>query len=395
MRTSLPNRCATATLCLLAFSWASRLQAAYLEGDTDSRNAGDRDAHRPPPSERILPRPPEDGHPLRRLLGRLEVGEPVSYGGLTLYPLRGARGSDEDLRTLDEAAGRDWLDIREAKSAEVGSVDVRNRSRRNVFLMAGEIILGGKQNRFLREDVLLGPDGPFLRVPVYCGERERWTDKPDPVFRSAGSMGDVRLRHMSARAEPQSEVWTTISERLSDSGAEAPTRNYQAVYEDRDTRRRLDDYVAGLRGCKGRDTLGLVGVSGGRIVGCDAFSDPELLDRLWDKICRSYAVEPVLQYRDHDRDARRPWPPGLDREDIRVFLRAAALADFEDTGTPGEGRRIEVRGAAEGQALIWRGEAVHAALFPTSWHPEPTPPPRPWPRPPIVPMPYEEREGPR
>lgn len=331
--------------------------AAYLESD-----AGREGSPQPPP-ERVVPPWPRPENPVVRLLQRVEVGEPQSYGGLTVFPLldRGRPGGS-GIRTLDEALAREWLDLREQDEARVGSVSVRNRASRPVLLMGGEILLGGRQNRIVREDVLLRPDSGWVSVPVYCGEQERWAG-PEPVFKSGGTLVDPALRRMGALGESQDGVWSEIRGRLGEAGAAAPTRSYQQVYEHDRVRARLDDYVAGMRRFREPRAVGLAVACGPRLLGCDLFADPELLERLWDKICRSYAVEPVLRPPMPPGRGDRGWLPGPGRESVRAFLDAAARARFDEAGTPGDGRRLSASGPAEGAALVWRDEVVHAALF--------------------------------
>lgn len=363
---------------------ALHVSAAYLEEAEAGGGRGDSSDHmRPHPP--VIP-PDSEGLPaLRRLLAGLDIGEPVFHRGLALFPLVGRSSPAGDLRTLDEAAAGGWLEIREAGAAAIERVEVRNTSDRRVFLMAGELILGGKQNRMVREDVLLGPLGPPVPVPVYCGERGRWADGPETAFRSAGALGDARLRHLGARSEGQDQVWDEIGGRLSAVAAAAPTADYHAVYEDLDTRRRLEEYADALRGGRRLGTLGVVAVAHGRVLGCDVFADGSLLERLWDKIVRSYALEPGL-WQVHRREfaPRHPEPwRGL----VRDFLAEAARASCLPTGTPGEGRRWVVRGAVEGQALEWSGTVVHAAIFRAGDLRPPAPPI-------VVPMPrpYETEE---
>jgi len=339
-------------LALAAF--INHASAAYLEGDIDR---GKPEVVEPPIEVPPRPRP---GNPLTRLAGQIQVGSPTSYRGLTVFPLvmrrpAGGRG----IRTLDEALNRGWIVIDERDRATVSELRVRNDSSHRVLLMTGEIIVGGKQNRMVKEDVLLRPRSDFVRVPVYCGEKERWADSAG-VFSSPRTMADRALRQMSSKSASQEGIWREIEGRISAAKVQSRTRNYQQIYEDKAVNRHLSDYVSEFRRCCGERTVGVVVMSGWRIIGCDLFSDPALLSSLWDKICRSYALEPVLKPELYVQPRRRR-QPGV--EEVRRFIDRIRHSRFDDASTPGEGYRLVVGGAVEGDALIWRDRVVHAALF--------------------------------
>ncbi len=339
-----------ALFCLTAGSFA-----AYLETEPA---AATRD--RPAVVVPVAPRPAPQ-HPLRQLVRSLRVGAPTHYRGLTIFPLLTSQRSSLDIRTLDQALAHGWIDIRERKDASVGEIIVRNKSRHAIFLMAGEIVLGGKQNRIIRQDVLLGAHSGAIAVPVYCGEKDRW-DKPQPLFKSGHSMAEPRLRAMAAQSSPQAAIWNSIDSRMADAEIQSKTRNYQELYEHRDTKRKLDKSVARFRHCCGGDTVGLVAVSGNRIIGCDLFSDPTLLSSLWSKICRSYAID-SLGHRSKAAEHRLR-RPGINARHIRHFLDGVGRARLEAESTPGSGTATRISGNVQGQTLSWHGETVHAALFP-------------------------------
>lgn len=331
--------------------------------------------------ERRIVRPPVPENPLKSLVRRIDVGSPTSYRHMTIFPLltRSWQGSS-GIRTLDEAFDNDWITIREKDRAEVSGLRVRNDSRHYVFLMAGEMIAGGKQNRIVKSDVLLGPRSGFVTVPVYCGEKDRWT----PVageFRSEKGLADGALRRKAAKAEPQGEIWKEIDTRMGETKVESKTRDYREIYRDRKVDREVAGCVSHYRRFCGSRTVGAVVVMSGRIVSCDLFSDPNLASALWDKLCRSYSLDMVR----HPYEGKRRRRPSFSRSEIRSFLDRVLRARFTSEHTPGEGWSVRISGAAEGAVLNWRHSVVHAAIFPGTYRtmkridePEPEPEPIPY-----------------
>jgi hypothetical protein len=376
---------------LMCISPIQPARAAYLQsdyGDSEERPAPE-PAVKPPVAP--VPERARD-NAVTRLIRRVEVGDHWHYGNLAIYPLVLRRAGDAaDIRTLDEAFDRGWIMIREKDNARVSTLQVRNDSRHHVLLMSGEILTGGKQNRMVRDDVLLRPDSGFVDVSVYCGEKERWSDRHD-TFGSAGSVAHPGLRYGAARGESQGDIWNEIDAQSEKAKVSSPTKDYRQIYEDAGVRRQLDDYAAHFRNFVASSTVGAVAVSDGRIIGCDLFSDPALFARLWNKLLRSYSMD--VFYRDKGRDY-------LSARDVRRFLDRALDARYSNRHTDGAGQLLEITGAVEGAALVWDDTVVHTGLFGERvyYTPPPPPPPRPPPHPrpphpwPPYPVPMWERNA--
>ena len=334
---------------------------AYLESDGEV-------PVRPPERRRpvrIIPPTPEPENPLLSVVRRVDVGIPTSYRRMSIYPLLARfRPGSSGIRTLDEAFRSGWITIRERSRAEVSTLRVRNDSRHYVFLMAGEIIAGGKQNRIVKSDVLLGPRSGFVTVPVYCGERDRWT-ATEGKFESEKGLADGALRRKAAKAEPQGEIWKEIDARMSETRVNSQTRDYRQIYSDRKIDREVAGCVSHYRRFCGSRTVGAVVVVDHRIVSCDLFSDPDLASALWDKLSRSYSLD-LLRHPHYEDERRRRPSPG--KREIRAFLDRVLRARFRDEKTPGEGWSMRISGAVEGAVLNWRSEVVHSAIFPVTYY---------------------------
>lgn len=342
---------------------------AYLE---ESDGSGDRRPIPPPPPPRIIPPHPQHGPALRSLVRQVVVGTPVARSGLTVFPLQLGYERRSGFLTLDEALRRGELAIREKGDGQVPWLLVRNESHRPVFLLSGEIVLGGKQNRIVRENVLLPARSEWIEVSVYCGEQNRWRGA-ESGFMSKGTLSAPSLRSMAAGAATQDNVWREIDGQLGRANIESSTRSYQRLYESEAVSRRLDACVAEFRHVPDRRTVGCVVVCGGRILGCDLLADADLFMRLWPKIIRSYATDTIVPMyrgpRQYD-DRIMPVPPS---HMVRQFLDGVPGAHFSDRRTPGLGRAWRVSGPVTGDDLEYNGEVVHAGLFPSRVWSRPTP----------------------
>ena len=352
---------------LLALVLANVASAAYLETDSVETVPRQDQPPRILPPQPVVPPPFHNrNNALVDLVRRVDIGNSYSYRGLTVYPLLARnRETATDILTLDEALYRGELSIREKGDGQVPFVQVRNEGHHPVLLMTGEILVGGRQNRVIRDDVLLSTRSEFIDIPVYCGEQDRW--KGDGItFKSGSTMIAPGMREMSATAAPQDHIWREIDGKLRQAEVKSDTRSYQAYFDDNGVKRRLDDCVRQFRGCRTRQTLGLVAVYGNRILGCDLFADPAICARLWDKILRSYGGDVIIQprYRDWDERGRQEkWAPGIGSEDVQRLLDRTRAADFDERSTVGIGRLYRISGGVTGNVLINAGEVVHAAIF--------------------------------
>jgi hypothetical protein len=261
-----------------------------------------------------------------------------------------------DYVTLDRALDRNLVEIREKGSGEVNTVRVRNLGRSHVFGLAGDMIVGARQDRMLRNDVLIPPKSGWLDVEVYCTERGRWHATSEK-FGGIERVVPAQVRTRAARTESQSEVWAGVSRMKDDLADAAPTSALQSIYADSGIDARSRGYLDELRPLprKSSSTVGVLVAVGRRIVCLDIFAEHDLFSAMWDKLLRSYVMD-ALSLSGSGR---------LDRDEAEDFLRSLNSADLRARPTAGAGRLYRMsttRGA--GSALLFRREPVHLDLFP-------------------------------
>src|SRR5437762_11342892 len=95
----------------------------------------------------------------QQLLARLrtvQVREAQSAGSLQVFGLHWGNGTALSYRTLDEALAADLLEVTEiSEGGSVPILKVTNKSDDLIFLMAGEQLVGAKQNRILNTSILV------------------------------------------------------------------------------------------------------------------------------------------------------------------------------------------------------------------------------------------------
>lgn len=273
--------------------------------------------------------------------GEWAVLAPVTYKNLTIFPVRGAdlAGSDAYI-TLDEgtkagtvlitekgaqsargsivhpnAANRNANAVQQSVSynsgASVNELALVNRSGKKLMLLAGEVIVGGKQDRIVQEDRVIPPVSVPVALSVFCVEHGRWTPRETSYnggsaqartaapekFDSLNAVAHPKLRAASQDRKEQSAVWDEVSKNNAKLGTKTGTDTYQEVYANKKVAGQLDDYVRTLE----REVLqpGVVGVvvaRNGKPVWADVFASQRLFASYWPKLLKSYVVDAIGDY---------------------------------------------------------------------------------------------------
>jgi len=246
----------------------------------------------------------------------VRVAEGITRGNLTVFPLklRHPRPPGQEPATLDEALSKKQLAIEESGAGgDVNALAVENRSDRPVLLVAGELLLGGKQDRIIGRSMVLAPRSR-ARVPVFCVEHGRWSGGTS--FESGGAMSHAALRK-TALAGDQSEVWAEVkraNERLGTTSASDTYRNAA-----RKLRGEVGTVAADVSRALARDpdVAGLAVAIDGEVVAMEWFSSPGVFARVREKLVASYVAQ-----------AREPRPDRAAGAAPAAPATPAAVADF-------------------------------------------------------------------
>jgi hypothetical protein len=304
------------------------------------------------------------------------VAEAVSYENLSVFPVMAREGAETSgFITLDEALASGQAVVTErggeilrrtreggqgrpvplpAGGAQVNALVLINRGSKPVVLLAGEVLSGGKQDRVIAKDRIVAPQSEPLPLDVFCVERGRWAGA-SAQFSAAKMMVHPSVREKAAIDQDQSQVWAAVRSGTTAGGvlggisggppgraearlsrralegvvaSEAPSESYIKVYRSsrvggsvetfaEEIARRFARATANL---KGERVVGVVVAYGGELAWADVFGSPELFERYWGKLLRSYAVEALARPQSTERasleDARQFVQPLAGRENV-------------------------------------------------------------------------------
>ncbi len=297
----------------------------------------------------------------QRWMRAARVGQSAVHGGLLVFWLTVKDQAPAlEVATLDEARKSGALLISERDQATVPELVIENRGKGHVLLLAGEILIGGKQNRVLREDILLPPLSGPRPIGVYCVEQGRWNEGRKE-FESKGTFAQPGLRSSLMERADQSRVWDSVAKaaRKAAPASQSPTSSYQAIYDDA----RIKDHLSEVeRLALMRPPVLAHGAAvffGPSLSGLDLFHAPGLFAREWPKLLRAYAVETY-----NSKMLPRDVPEAKLRAHVEGLLAQAARVEGSLRGNAGVGQLFEFRaGSGRGAALLFEGRAIHTAIL--------------------------------
>jgi len=284
-------------------------------------------------------------------LAPLIIDGPYTHDNLAIYIVRGASNDSRAYLTLDQGLAAGTVEVREKGAAAgqdqaaVNSVEIENTSAKWLFLHAGDIVKGGKQDRTIMTDMLLPPHSKPQAIDAFCVEHGRWTPSRDGLAFKAnpGIVAGTALKRAIQSEKSQQRVWQEVAsaeERAAATVArasavgEAPlavsapsprlssTGTYNAIAENKNVGSSRSAYVTSLLPSirKHKDAIGLAVAINGRMSAADVYTSSSLFAALAGKLLDSYALEALLA-----RDAaRRSRPPA--KQDVTAFLASASSA---------------------------------------------------------------------
>ena len=298
--------------------------------------------------------------PLKSYVEQAQVLEPTSYRNLSIFPVSLGRSTSSGVMPLDEAIKTGQLIVREIGEGRVNTLSVEDVGKTPVFIMAGEILEGAKQNRVLQNDVLIPAHSGRLDIGAFCVEHGRWTPQQgdDTRFKTGGLMSNPSVRAEAQVAKDQGAVWNEVENTHRKLNVPSSTGPLNEAYAAPKVQEDMSGYVRTLGDLPQRfpHMVGAVVVVGHRVLAADSFGERSLVLALWPKLIRSYALEAVS-----DGDGNGSVSTAM----ANAFLARIFDASTENQSTPGVGQLLEISGPhCSGASLVYQGWPLHLALFP-------------------------------
>jgi hypothetical protein len=278
----------------------------------------------------------------------------IEVGGLTLMPIISTAPvtAQVDVLTLDEAFDQKLVTIKEQPSESVNALTLTNASKLPLFLLAGEVIIGGKQDRIIGQNTIITAKST-QRVPVFCVEHGRWDAAAaggSAQFTSARALAHGRLRGQ-ASYEDQAKVWNEVSAKNAARKTTNSTDTYRRVAQQQtdasnaDIERALAQGLDRLDAATRGRVIGFAVALNGKVSTLDVFDSPALLGKLQRKLLRSYASD--ARDLPMDRTAKRP-----SAADLKSFIADADKATTEKSYDNPAAATVRQKGAKADKSSV-------------------------------------------
>lgn len=223
---------------------------------------------------------------------------PVSFENLALMPIVAAgtsKAAGADYLVLDEGMKKGVVKVVEKDGGDVNHLELTNSSKQPLFLMAGEVIIGGKQDRIIGKDTII-PARTTQAVPVFCVEHGRWSGRK-ASFESAGALAHTKLRKQ-AKFAGQGAVWKEVADKNNRLKTSNDTDTYRQIATGKKVKSSVAAYrkhfaAALARVPERKNVVGFVVVVNGKVAAIESFGSPALFRKLQNKLLESYYVEAV------------------------------------------------------------------------------------------------------
>lgn len=271
---------------------------------------------------------------------------------------------------------------------DVNRLFVVNKSNKPLYLMPGEILLGGDQDRTIGQELVIAPDGKPHEIEVFCVEHGRWGRRDaaelqgyiDVAGASGGSaapgadavkeansgkfIGSVGSLNKAGRVavqygKNQSKVWDEVAKENGKGSVKSKSGAFTGNYAEEDAVKRLEPHLAKLQKpiAETENVVGVIVAVNGRPESIDVFESTPLFKKLWPKLVKSYALDAANS---DDKTQTK----SCSREQAVTFLNDVAASKAKETSA---GKEVETIHAESDKALVFtarHGRQGSAAVSP-------------------------------
>jgi hypothetical protein len=232
-----------------------------------------------------------------------------TYANLRLYPVSAKDNFKKEFKdvgkymSLQEALAKKKVKITEkSNGSEVNTLTIENISGDTIIVIPGQVIKGGKQDRIINQDMVLKPKSGKKDLSVFCVESGRWEPRSGSrtgssyAFNEGYSYGSMDLRKTVEKTKTQGKVWEKVEEINKKNATETDTKTYTAITNSQDFTKKQNAYLQFFKDKFNAqaDIIGVIVVSGDKVVGCDMFATNEIFRQNYVSLLHSYIAEAII-----------------------------------------------------------------------------------------------------
>jgi hypothetical protein len=223
----------------------------------------------------------------------LALAEPIYYKNMAVVPVLNLKEDKfvQDYITLSEAKKNGWVEIVEIPGREtVERLEVRNKGPKDLLLIAGELLIGGKQDRVVAKDTVVEA-GQSAMVPVFCVEQGRWSSSWNH-FEGGETMVPNEVRKAAAFAD-QFMVWQEVEGFNIESKAQGDGTTVFKGLSSKEVQTAIQEALPGLVQAinKNKNVVGILFLLNGEVQCFERFGNSTLFRSCLERLLRSYIAQ--------------------------------------------------------------------------------------------------------
>ena len=290
-----------------------------------------------------------------------------TYENLRLYPVHAKDGFQKQFKnvgkylSLPDAIQKKKVRITEkSNSGTVNNLTIENLGKDTIIVICGDVVKGGKQDRIIEEDMLVSPGSGKKNLKVFCVESGRWEDNRQAVntrnrtnntarssnnaasFSGHYNKGSMGLRKVVEKEKDQSKVWKKVEEINVKNTTVTDTKTYTALEKSSDYSKKLKSYISFFQSKFAKDStvIGVIVVSGNKVLGCDLFATPALFRSQFPSLLYGYATEAIVSGQKVSATANvvKPYADSLLKNEVSQ----KAVLEKKGNAFGNKGRKIRV-----------------------------------------------------
>ncbi len=252
----------------------------------------------------------------------LSENDELTHENLRIYPVIATESfinenvAPSKMKSLSEGIKTKGFYVTEKKpygrfedSGAVNSLTIQNKSDETIYIMQGDVVSGGNQDRVIAQNVVV-PPRTITDIEVYCVEKGRWqyrneniegddaeSKKKRKIFAFSGyyNVASNGLRKTVRETKNQQSVWTKVGELTSKNNAKTSTGTYTGLEGSNEFTNKRDAYVKFFDGklMDSKNVVGFIAVSGNDIIGADIFGHPQLFKNKFNSLLHGYVTDAI------------------------------------------------------------------------------------------------------
>ncbi|HEU4478360.1 MAG TPA: DUF6569 family protein, partial [Pyrinomonadaceae bacterium] len=242
-------------------------------------------------------------------ISNYRLSGPYQHENLTVFLVHGPDQPDSRMfTTLQDAMERKIVVVHE--TSDVNELTIENTSNvEEVFVQAGDIVKGGRQDRVLSVDLILPAKSGKVPISSFCVENGRWSqrgDEPAGLFTISAEMVATRKLKIATRTPAaQTQVWNEVrdaQEKLSKNvgtsvADDASETSLQLSLEHGKVQETAAAYVDKLSSIVNgsNDVIGFAFAINNELNSADVYSSSALFKRFWPRLLKAAAIESVAE----------------------------------------------------------------------------------------------------